>query len=292
MKHVSKIAMAILVVAVLVTLGMNLQKNSRNSALLRYNLSDVPGPFEMQDLTVWDQATGLTWQRQDDGVARNHQDAASYCENLTLEGNSDWRLPQRRELLSIADFARAEPTINLETFPQTKSESYWTSTVAFDQQHYWLLNFKRGGADRKSAAEPSLVRCVSGKPLAEPILTQNGDNFIFDHTHGLSWQRQVDGEPKTQMEAQSYCSGLSLEGKTDWRLPTLKELETITDVAQANEPAISAGLFPDTLPAWFWSSTAFVGMEYIFYEVTFATGAFGPAAAGHQELVRCVRDLK
>jgi len=45
-----------------------------------------------------------------------------------------------------------------------------------------------------------------------------------------------------------------LAGKTDWRLPTLRELETITDYTVSN-PAINQAIFPDAPNMAFWTNT-------------------------------------
>lgn len=58
------------------------------------------------DGTVTDSATGLMWQKADDGNSRDWEDAMSYAENLTLANYSDWRLPNAKELQSLLDYSR------------------------------------------------------------------------------------------------------------------------------------------------------------------------------------------
>ena len=69
------------------------------------------------DGTITDSATGLMWQKADDGNTYDWQDALSYAENLSLAGHTDWRLPNAKELQSIVDYSRspnttASPAIN------------------------------------------------------------------------------------------------------------------------------------------------------------------------------------
>ncbi|MBF0226161.1 MAG: DUF1566 domain-containing protein [Desulfobacterales bacterium] len=64
------------------------------------------------DGTITDLATGLMWQKADDGNARDWQHALSYSENLELAGYSDWRLPNSKELQSIVDYTRSPKTTN------------------------------------------------------------------------------------------------------------------------------------------------------------------------------------
>ena len=76
------------------------------------------------DGTVTDGNTGLIWQQQDDGTERNWNDASSYCNALSLGGQSDWRLPTDKELMSIAHFG-TNTSIYITFFLTTQSK-YWT----------------------------------------------------------------------------------------------------------------------------------------------------------------------
>jgi hypothetical protein len=84
---------------------------------------------ENNPLTVTDKNTGLMWQREDDGTTRTWTDAGNYCENLPLDGYTDWRLPTYFELLTIVDYGRSNPTIDPLAFPDTNLSSYWSSTT-------------------------------------------------------------------------------------------------------------------------------------------------------------------
>ncbi|MDD2799077.1 MAG: DUF1566 domain-containing protein [Bacteroidales bacterium] len=63
--------------------------------------------IENNDGTISDFATGLMWQKADDGQTRNWENALSYAEGLELAGHSDWRLPNAKELQSIVDYNRS-----------------------------------------------------------------------------------------------------------------------------------------------------------------------------------------
>ena len=62
------------------------------------------------DKTITDAATGLTWQKADSSKGLNWEDALQYCENLTLGGHDDWRLPNAKELQSLVDYTRSPET--------------------------------------------------------------------------------------------------------------------------------------------------------------------------------------
>ena len=105
--------------------------------------------IDNKDGTVSDYATGLMWQKADDGVGRNWEEALTYAENLQLNKNSDWRLPNAKELQSIVDYSRSPQTTNspainaiFETTeikdPEGNTEQYpfyWTSTTHLDGQN-------------------------------------------------------------------------------------------------------------------------------------------------------------
>lgn len=98
------------------------------------------------DGTISDLATGLMWQKADDGVSRDWEEALEYCENLELATFNDWRLPNAKELQSIVDYTRSpqttsSPAINpkFETTEINDPEGnlghfpfFWTSTTHLD----------------------------------------------------------------------------------------------------------------------------------------------------------------
>ncbi|MDV7186293.1 DUF1566 domain-containing protein [Lutibacter sp. TH_r2] len=64
------------------------------------------------DGTISDLATGLMWQKTDDGSSRDWEESLTYAENLKLGNKSDWRLPNAKELQSIVDYTRSLQTTN------------------------------------------------------------------------------------------------------------------------------------------------------------------------------------
>lgn len=78
--------------------------------------------------TVTDHATGLMWQRRDDGRARTWIEALVSCNTLILQEASDWRLPNAKELHSIVDYTR-NPAID-PRFALSNTTAYlWSSTT-------------------------------------------------------------------------------------------------------------------------------------------------------------------
>jgi hypothetical protein len=96
--------------------------------------------------TITDAATGLTWQQADSAKGMNWGQALDYCEDMSLAGHSDWRLPNAKELQSIVDYTRApsltgtaaiDPVFRATSFTNEKGERdwgyYWTSTTHASQ---------------------------------------------------------------------------------------------------------------------------------------------------------------
>ena len=52
---------------------------------------------------------------------------------------------------------------------------------------------------------------------------------VRDNLTGLVWQRGVNASQLTWKDAVTHCEGLVLDGSSAWRLPTIKELQTLVD---------------------------------------------------------------
>ncbi|MCK7470009.1 MAG: DUF1566 domain-containing protein [Desulfomicrobium escambiense] len=88
----------------------------------------------------------MVWQKADDGIARTWQGALDFCNGMSLAGNTDWRLPNIKELESITDDSRRSPAID-PIFSGTKSSDYWSSTTGAnypDPDYAWNANFNVG----------------------------------------------------------------------------------------------------------------------------------------------------
>jgi hypothetical protein len=104
------------------------------------------------DGTISDRATGLMWQKTDDGKGRNWQEALDYCEHLELAGYDDWRLPDQKELHSIVDYDFI-PAINPIFHISDAKAWFWSSTPFIDlpgQAVYLAF----GKATGKTSASP------------------------------------------------------------------------------------------------------------------------------------------
>ena len=55
--------------------------------------------------------------------------------------------------------------------------------------------------------------------------------------------------------ALAYCEGLTMAGKSDWRLPSIKELATIVNDAATASPAVDQATFGASGAQRYWSSS-------------------------------------
>ena len=109
---------------------------------------------------VTDNDTGLIWQDSSDIQDLEWKEAITYCENLTLEGYSDWRLPNKNELLSIVDLEKYNPAIK-DGFENTKNSWYWSSSSDANGDDYaWFVGFYYGDTSYYSKGSSLFVRCV------------------------------------------------------------------------------------------------------------------------------------
>ena len=114
--------------------------------------------------TIRDNVTGLVWQKLDDNATRSWAGATTYCDNLTLGAQTDWRLPSRIELISIVNYGIYNPAINAAFFPGTNSSNYWSSTTsAGNTANAWYVYFYGGYTHYSNKTSTSYVRCVRGQ---------------------------------------------------------------------------------------------------------------------------------
>lgn len=116
------------------------------------------------DGTVTDNNTSLMWQQVNDNIDRNWDTAMTYCENLSLAEYNDWRLPNVKELESIVDESRYNPSVDTTVFPNTFIDYfYWSSTTyVYNSGMAWYVAFYYGEVGSAQKSYNVHVRCVRG----------------------------------------------------------------------------------------------------------------------------------
>lgn len=139
------------------------------------------------DGTVVDTSTGLMWMRCAMGQSWDAQngtctgDAATYTWQAALKaaqtldqgsgyaGYTDWRLPNYRELTSLARFRCHDPAINETAFPATASTNFWSATpVAAAFNVAWTVDFGTGQAVYLSDGNDLPMRLVRAGAMVFP----------------------------------------------------------------------------------------------------------------------------
>jgi hypothetical protein len=135
---------------------------------------------------------------------------------------------------------------------------------------------------------------------AEGRFVDNQDGTVTDTCTGLMWQKETadvnrDGQTIADLSdslpwcnALAYCENLSFAGHDDWRLPSVRELQSIVDYRQV-APSIDP-VFHAFGGALYWSSTTYATDPSYAWEVTFGHGEVNPALkAAVNTYVRAVR---
>jgi Protein of unknown function (DUF1566) len=121
-----------------------------------------------------------------------------------------------------------------------------------------------------------------------------GDGTVHDTKTDLAWE-QTQAVRQTWMQAKARCAALLLPG-TGWRLPTIKELQTLVDFSRSSPPLLDLTVFPAVAPdaGTFWSSTRApadipTGNEQAWTLYFNSFGATQPNWTVVSAAVRCVR---
>jgi len=147
--------------------------------------------------------------------------------------------------------------------------------------------------------------------------TDNGDGTITDNNTGLMWEKKsADGtihdKDAFYLWANAFAvhiAGLNdvagggtacFAGYCDWRLPNVKELQSIVNYGAFN-PAVSAAFNTGcvagstvltgscTAASSYWASSSFVSNPALAWSVVFSSGNVGTGGKGNTFRVRAVR---
>ena len=256
-------------------------------------LTNSPTYSDIGNGTIVDNVTGLMWQKQDDATKRTWPDASTYCDALTLGGNSDWRLPTDFELQTIVDYGGRSPAVDPTFFPGTQSDFYWSSIVSAASvtpvaETVFFAAGQAFGFQSDAFGYSYFERCVRGSNAFTNDFFDNGNGTVTDRVTELIWQKQDGGAPRTWEQALAYCNALNLGEFSDWRLPNIKELKSITDMT-THDPAINGSSFPGSQSAPYWSSTTNAWNAAFAWYVDFGYGVVLNDDKTKSYAVRCVR---
>jgi hypothetical protein len=232
--------------------------------------------------------------------------AGTYCEDLSYAGYDDWQLPAIKQLYSLINFSGIDPsgyegtdTSGLAPFIDTDyfefaygdrdaneriiDSQYASSNMYVGDAFEDLLfgvNFADGrlkgyGLSLFGQDKTFTVACIQeNDTYGVNDFSDNDDGTVTDRATGLMWAQDdssadaPDGlnweEALAYVEAQDAANYL---GYSDWRLPNVKELQSIVDYDRSPDTTDSAAIDPlfnataitneadETDYASYWSST-------------------------------------
>ncbi|MDJ0953157.1 MAG: DUF1566 domain-containing protein [Acidimicrobiia bacterium] len=236
-----------------------------------------PSYIDNRDGTVTDNVTGLTWT-QTPVQNLTYDEATTLAETFASAGYDDWRLPTIKELYSLILFtgtdpsgcdetgrvcAAAVPFIDTDYFDfeygdisageRVIDAQYLSSTIYIGDGRETLVfgvNFADGRIKgyglslfgRDKTFDVLLVRGADDYGSNE--FMDNGDGTISDLATGLIWTQTDSGEAMEWEQALAYCSALETGDNEDWRLPTVKELQSIVDYTRSPSTTGTAAIDP------------------------------------------------
>lgn len=260
---------------------------------------------------AWTQTSDITGNGViDDSDKLTQPNAVSYCAGLSYGGHS-WRLPSIKELYSLIDFRGTDPSGYLGTDTsvltpfiddtvfgvgfgdtsvgdriidgQVASSTLYISPLGtiMGADTMFGVNFIDGRIKGYPYNTPAnnpktfYVYCVSGNPdYGANSFTDNGDGTITDSATGLMWQ-QSDYHSTDFEDAIANCEAATTGGVSIWRLPNVKELQSIVDYSRAPDYTSSAAIDPmftstsfsnevgATDWGYYWASTTHIGYPNI-----------------------------
>ena len=285
----------------------------------------VPNHQSYTDLgngAVRDDITCLVWEKanpSDEGTWQQSYDRCAALAASAYAGFDDWRMPTRVEMASISDVTRGSkgyPAIFGVTSGYYDTGSYWYETITGQSTSNFHWAYGTNGYTSNAvvmANTDNVTRCVRGNGAGEAadelavappnhygVSGDAGSVEVTDNYTGLVWQQGFSPAIMNWEDAPAYCAGLTLNGHTGFRVPTLNELASTVNEAKVGG-AIDAVAFPGNPNGckdpkyWFWAAEASKvggtawGLSYCDGFTGWNAGASGDWNYFPQANVRCVR---
>ena len=264
--------------------------------------------FQVMTDTVLDTLTGLTWC-QNANVAelpldwKAAHDFVNEMNQGKVFGRLGWRLPSRRELFTLISHKVFNPALPKgHPFQNVFAGYYWTCTPCHrlpDQA--WYIHLGGGRIYRGMKHGCYLVWPVispAGEfPYAEePWCWEIDEQGIFDRRTGLTWSHPENAvrQPVTWQLALDGIRAMNRKNTdmpTAWRLPNIRELESLVDVG-SHSPALPQNHPFASIADGYWSSTTSMyepSYAWVLYTRDGAVGVGYKAKADFYALAVCRR---
>lgn len=124
----------------------------------------------------------------------------------------------------------------------------------------------------------------SGQAASSERFRPDG-TVVYDANTGLSWEQYPSTTAMTLSAANAYCQELG----ASFRLPTMKELQTVVDRSRIS-PAVDTSVFETVQPGvYYWTSSTLAGDPSSSWFVEFGMGVSTFSSSTGSHLTWCVR---
>ena len=231
---------------------------------------------------MWAQSSDLNGDGTIDADDKlSYDDALAGESSFNLAGYTDWRLPSIKEAYSLILFSGKDisgfegsstegltPFIDTDYFEfgygdVTANErlidaqfattaKYVSTTMNGDETMFGtnladgrIKGYGTGPMPWSTEDKGFYVMYVRGNTTyGINNFSDNGDGTITDNATGLMWMQDDNGEGLIWEDALIYAENYEYAGYSDWRLPNVKELQSIVDYTLSPATSNSAAIDP------------------------------------------------
>jgi len=132
----------------------------------------------------------------------------------------------------------------------------------------------------------------AGQPLPASATTWR---CVADRITGLVWENKTDdggpsdkdrnytnwgnGQDQDTSAMVAFANQHALCGQSDWRMPSILELQSLIDYGQASGASVDPAYFPHTRDWWYWAGTGYATDPEATWAVYFSAASGGDGAA-------------
>ena len=218
---------------------------------------------------IEDRWTGLQWHQNANlpEFPLSWPEAFDYIRQMNaaaVAGINHWRLPARGELFSLVSHQNINPALpENHRFVDVFNGYYWTQTeCARLPSQAWYIHLGGGRVYRGMKHGSYMVWPVAGAQaggISPADRFQTEGDRVADTIAKRTWLAGAHSTPNplTWPQALQVVDDLNAKRKggfSDWRLPNIRELESLVDPTR-HSPAIPAAFFPGRMQEGYWSST-------------------------------------